>query len=185
MPKIKIETPAAGEGYAHGTRVWLDGAEVKDVADIKLKFPVDGLVTCELELIATEKFEFEAQADVRPIIVAFPGYRIEQTTNEQTGAKVFHAHRGEPRRLCAHCGRNMTGEMNSWFERGRTFCGKHHAEAYWTWQDMQKPKPAGEVTIKVTADTEQFEKDIERVSAGLDELGETRLRRFMRRLGLR
>lgn len=67
MPHVRIEpgTPnITGQFLGHGTRLVVDGKPMRDVKDITLHFPCDGVVECHVNQIVTGPFDFEGDIDL-------------------------------------------------------------------------------------------------------------------------
>lgn len=100
MSHVKITHP----GYPHGgTRLELDGAEVKGVTGIQLNFPVDGPAECHAGILVDADttidqglFEFEAPMDAHLHFHVPEGMTIiEMTTHADRGSKLLVVRRSE------------------------------------------------------------------------------------------
>ena len=101
MSHVKITHP----GYPHGgTKLELDGAEVKEVTGIQLNFPVDGAAECHVGLFVEARpsidgegiFEFEAPMDAHLHFHVPEGMTlIDVTTSGDKGTKLVVIRRSE------------------------------------------------------------------------------------------
>lgn len=77
---IRIEGPKSainGIPYAgHGTRIYVDGHEVHEVADIKAEWPIDAAVRVYIAVNATEALNFEGDADLFVTVTVPFGYAV-------------------------------------------------------------------------------------------------------------
>jgi hypothetical protein len=56
-----------------------------------VRIGVDEAVTVKLEVLATEKFQFNAAADLHVTAVALPGYRLIDLTHVMDAGRTFRA----------------------------------------------------------------------------------------------
>ena len=92
MSVIKLTHP----GYPHGgTKLELDGQEVKGATGIQLNFPVDGAAECHVGVLVEmppdgSPFEFEVPMDAHlHFHVGEGGKVIDVTTFEDKGTKLL------------------------------------------------------------------------------------------------
>lgn len=86
--RLRVEGPGAGQ---HFTRVFVDDAEVKELGDVRVELPVDGVVRAYLTVNVTEAFAFTGGADLHVTAVVLPGYRLLKV--EQGGVTAYVAER--------------------------------------------------------------------------------------------
>jgi hypothetical protein len=88
MSRIKVtnrveQEPAVGEFYpssnmtGYGTVCELDGQTLPYVRSIQFgEINTDEVMTAKIEILASQEFEVDINADVKVVIVAFPGYKL-------------------------------------------------------------------------------------------------------------
>jgi hypothetical protein len=87
MSQVKITHP----GYPHGgTKTELDGREVRDVTDIRLHFPLDGLPELHLGILVNTPFECEAPIDAHLHLHVPEGCTVlDMTTHVDNGTRLL------------------------------------------------------------------------------------------------
>ena len=84
MPTVRIQSPGDGQGHAQGTRVWLDDVEVRELTNVKAEWPVDGLCTVTLGILAGPTLDLTADARVQVELFCEEGFEVVATERRLT-----------------------------------------------------------------------------------------------------
>lgn len=71
-----------------GTRVFLDGQEVKECRGIDLHIAVDDPVTAKVDILATEALDVEIDATVTLNVLTWDEFQIEETPLPNGGRRL-------------------------------------------------------------------------------------------------
>jgi acetyltransferase-like isoleucine patch superfamily enzyme len=67
----------------------MDDQELQDVRDIELRFPVDGVVECHVEVLATEGVVIEAGAAVHFHVHLTPDHELVEHETARENERVY------------------------------------------------------------------------------------------------
>lgn len=119
MSQVKITLPTLPRGAvaAHGLRLEMDGAEIKEITDLSLTFPLDGLAQLHVSCYLESPFSIEGEAGVHIHTHLNEGDTLIESTNLNTNGRTFQVvrkgdqvqHMGHPyvsvgQGSCGKCG---------------------------------------------------------------------------------
>lgn len=74
MADVRVDMPERARGQSWGPRLVVDGAEIKELRDFSLLFPVDGVATLKLEAFVEREFRIAVEARVDLTLYVQPGW---------------------------------------------------------------------------------------------------------------
>lgn len=96
MADVKIDMPERTERGQRttrfGPRLLVDGAEIKEVRDFSVSFPIDGVATLRLEAFVEHEFSINLEARIEPHLHVRPGWHLVEDRLVD-GRRLFRAAR--------------------------------------------------------------------------------------------
>lgn len=91
MSQVKITMPSQPRGAvsAHGLRLEMDGAEIKDITDLTLTFPLDGIAQVHVSCFLEHPIAFDGEATIHLHTHLEEGDQLIETTDHTTNGKSW------------------------------------------------------------------------------------------------